>query len=101
PSRAPTLTPSRTPRAGRKGPVGCSTSSAACWSGKRRRPERKQQKRRYLRFAQWRKLMSKVFFSVTMSLDGCIGPERIDLDQPPDSWLPQWMELQKYAFEQR
>jgi len=45
--------------------------------------------------------MSKVFFSVTMSLDGCIAPEFMQLDQPPEKWLSQWMELQKYVFEQR
>ena len=45
--------------------------------------------------------MSKVFFSVTMSLDGFIAPEFMQLDQPVDKWLPQWMELQKYVFEQR
>ena len=45
--------------------------------------------------------MGKVFFSVTMSLDGCIAPEHMQLGQPLEKWLPQWMELQKYAFEQR
>src|SRR6266545_6568442 len=45
--------------------------------------------------------MSKVSFSVTMSLDGCIAPEHMQLGEPPDRWLPQWMELQAYAFEQR
>jgi dihydrofolate reductase len=45
--------------------------------------------------------MGKVFFSVTMSLDGFIAPEHMKLDEPPDRWLPQWMELQKYAFQQR
>jgi len=45
--------------------------------------------------------MSKVFFSVTMSLDGCIAPEFMQLDQPPEKWLSQWMELQKYVFQQR
>ncbi len=45
--------------------------------------------------------MSKVSFSVTMSLDGCIAPEHMQLGEPPDRRLPQWMELQAYAFEQR
>ena len=45
--------------------------------------------------------MGKVFFSVTMSLDGCIAPEHMQLGQPLEKWLPQWMELQKYVFEQR
>ena len=45
--------------------------------------------------------MGKVFFSVTMSLDGCIAPEHMQLGQPLDRWLPQWMELQKYALQQK
>lgn len=45
--------------------------------------------------------MSKVFFSVTMSLDGCLAPEFMQLDQPVDKWLSEWMELQKYVFEQK
>jgi len=45
--------------------------------------------------------MSKVFSSVTMSLDGCIAPEFMQLDQPAEKWLSQWMELQKYVFQQR
>ena len=45
--------------------------------------------------------MTSVFFSVTMSLDGCIAPEHMQLDQPPEKWVPQWSELQKYAFQQR
>lgn len=41
--------------------------------------------------------MSKVFFSVTMSLDGFIAPEwRSD-----DQWIAQWSQLQSYVFEQR
>lgn len=41
--------------------------------------------------------MSKVFFSVTMSLDGFMAPEwRSD-----EQWLGQWMELQKYIGQQR
>jgi dihydrofolate reductase len=45
--------------------------------------------------------VNKVFFSVTMSLDGFIAPKLMKLGVPPDQWLPQWMELQKYVFEQR
>ena len=45
--------------------------------------------------------MSKVFFSVTMSLDGFIAPEFMQLGQPPEKWLSQWMELQHYVFQQR
>jgi dihydrofolate reductase len=45
--------------------------------------------------------VSKVFFSVTMSLDGCIAPEFMQLDQPVEKWLPQWSALQAYVFEQR
>jgi dihydrofolate reductase len=45
--------------------------------------------------------VSTVFFSVTMSLDGCIAPEHMQLGQPVENWLPQWMALQAYALEQR
>jgi dihydrofolate reductase len=45
--------------------------------------------------------VTKVFFSVTMSLDGYVAPEMMKLGVPPEQWLPQWMELQKYVFEQR
>jgi dihydrofolate reductase len=45
--------------------------------------------------------MGKVFFSVTMSLDGCIAPEHMQLGQPTEKWLPQWTELQKYVFQQQ
>jgi dihydrofolate reductase len=45
--------------------------------------------------------MGKVFVSVTMSLDGCIAPEHMQLGQPLEKWLSQWMELQKYALQQR
>ena len=38
--------------------------------------------------------MSKVFFSVTVSLDGYMAPEwRSD-----DQWMSQWMQLQDYVF---
>ena len=42
-----------------------------------------------------------MFFSVTMSLDGFIAPEMMKMGVPLEQWLPQWMELQKYVFEQR
>ena len=45
--------------------------------------------------------MSKVFFSVTISLDGFIAPEFMQLGQPVEKWLSQWMELQNYVFQQR
>lgn len=45
--------------------------------------------------------MTKVFFSVTMSLDGVIAPEMMKMGVPVEQWLPQWMELQKYVFAQR
>jgi dihydrofolate reductase len=45
--------------------------------------------------------MSKVFFSVTMSVDGFVAPEG-KLDDPDNGpWLAQWSELQKYAFQQK
>jgi dihydrofolate reductase len=41
--------------------------------------------------------MSKVFFSITASLDGYMAPEwRTD-----EQWLDQWMQLQDYVFHQR
>ena len=41
--------------------------------------------------------MSKVFFSVTMSLDGFMAPEwRSD-----QQWMGQWSELQSYVFQQK
>jgi dihydrofolate reductase len=46
-------------------------------------------------------MMSKVFFSVTMSLDGFIAPESRGDDVGDKRWLSQWMELQKYVFEQK
>jgi dihydrofolate reductase len=45
--------------------------------------------------------VAKVFFSLTMSLDGFIAPEMMKMGVPVEQWLPQWMELQKYVFEQR
>jgi len=54
---------------------------------------------------QRRKQMSKVFFSVGMSLDGFIAPEGMDLAHADDpnynDWLSQWTELQKWTFQQR
>ncbi len=44
-------------------------------------------------------MAGKVFFSVTMSLDGFIAPEeRMD---DPDGPPAQWMELQQWIFPQR
>jgi len=41
--------------------------------------------------------MSKVFFSVTVSLDGFMAPDwRTD-----EQWFAQWMQLQSYVFHQR
>ena len=49
--------------------------------------------------------MGNVFFSVGMSLDGFMAPEGMDLDHADDpnykDWLSQWMELQKWVFQQR
>jgi len=40
--------------------------------------------------------MTKVFFSVTMSLDGFIGPDSQDVRQ----WWQKWSELQGWVFDQ-
>ena len=45
--------------------------------------------------------MTKVFFSVTMSLDGFIAPEARFDDVGDKRWMNQWMELQRYIFQQR
>jgi dihydrofolate reductase len=49
--------------------------------------------------------MSKVFFSVGMSLDGYMAPEGMDLTHADDpnfnDWMSQWSELQKWVFQQR
>jgi dihydrofolate reductase len=45
--------------------------------------------------------VAKVFFSVTMSLDGFIAPKMMQMGVPPEQWISEWMELQKYVFEQR
>jgi dihydrofolate reductase len=42
-----------------------------------------------------------VFFSVTMSLDGFIAPERRPDDPRLEHWMAQWQDLQKWAFQQR
>ena len=39
-------------------------------------------------------MAGKVFFSVTMSLDGFIAPD-------VQRWMAQWMELQQWIFPQR
>ena len=44
-------------------------------------------------------MAGKVFFSVTMSLDGFIAPESRTVTVGDKRWLAQWMELQKYVFE--
>ena len=41
-------------------------------------------------------MAGKVFFSVSMSLDGFIAPESLG-----DLMGPQWMELQQWVFPQR
>jgi len=49
--------------------------------------------------------MSKVFFSVGMSLDGYMAPEGMDLTHADDpnfnDWMNQWSALQKWVFQQR
>jgi dihydrofolate reductase len=49
--------------------------------------------------------MSKVFFSVSMSLDGFIAPEGMDLAHADDpgykDWMNQWMKLQAWVSEQK
>lgn len=49
--------------------------------------------------------MSKLFFSMTMSLDGFIAPAGMDIAHADDpgykDWLSQWMALQKWVFPQR
>ncbi len=56
-------------------------------------------------------MAGKVFFSVTMSLDGFIAPESMEgllatpeqREQDPrlERWMAQWMELQQWIFNQR
>lgn len=45
--------------------------------------------------------MSKVFFSVTMSLDGYLAPEQRFDDVGDKRFFAQWMKLQEYVFEQK
>ena len=46
-------------------------------------------------------MAGKVFFSVSMSLDGYIAPaERMD-DPERQRWMAQWMELQRWVFPLR
>jgi dihydrofolate reductase len=49
--------------------------------------------------------MGKVFFSVTMSIDGFIAPEGMDLDHADDpgymDWMSLWMQLQHWVSEQK
>jgi dihydrofolate reductase len=45
--------------------------------------------------------MSRVFFSVTMSLDGCIAPAAMQPGRPTEEWLGDWMALQAWVFEQK
>src|SRR3954451_14860014 len=46
-------------------------------------------------------MAGKVFFSVTMSLDGFIAPEERMDDPDMQRWMAQWMELQQWIFPQR
>src|SRR5881296_1170955 len=46
-------------------------------------------------------MAGKVFFSVTMSLDGFIAPEERMDDPDVQRWMAQWMELQRWVFPQR
>ena len=43
-------------------------------------------------------MAGRVFFSVTMSLDGFIAPEDVPYSQP---WMAQWLELQQWILPQR
>jgi dihydrofolate reductase len=46
-------------------------------------------------------MAGKVFFSVTMSLDGFVAPEERTGDPDGQRWTAQWMELQQWLFPQR
>ena len=46
-------------------------------------------------------MAGKVFFSVTMSLDGFIAPEERMDDPGMQRWTAQWMELQQWIFPLR
>ncbi|HKA50331.1 MAG TPA: dihydrofolate reductase family protein [Candidatus Dormibacteraeota bacterium] len=49
--------------------------------------------------------MSKVFFSVSMTLDGFIAPDGMDLEHAEDpgykNWMSRWLDLQAWIFPQR
>jgi dihydrofolate reductase len=45
--------------------------------------------------------MTKVFFAVTMSLDGFIAPEERTDDPEGEMWLAQWMRLQDWVGRQK
>ena len=45
--------------------------------------------------------MSKVFFSVTLSLDGFLAPEASYDDVGDKRWLAQWIELQTWIGQQK
>jgi dihydrofolate reductase len=46
-------------------------------------------------------MVGKVFFSVSMSLDGFIAPEQRPDDLDGQHWMTQWMELQQWIFPLR
>ena len=46
-------------------------------------------------------MAGKVFFSVSMSLDGYIAPEQRADDPDLQRWMAQWMELQQWIFPLR
>jgi dihydrofolate reductase len=46
-------------------------------------------------------MVGKVYFSVTMSLDGFIAPEKRIDDPDMQRWMTKWMELQQWVFPQR
>jgi dihydrofolate reductase len=46
-------------------------------------------------------MAGKVFFSVSMSLDGYVAPEERDDDPELKQWMAQWMELQAWIFPLR
>jgi dihydrofolate reductase len=46
-------------------------------------------------------MAGKVFFSVSMSLDGFVAPEEPVDDAGRQHWMAQWMELQQWIFPQR
>jgi hypothetical protein len=46
-------------------------------------------------------MAAKVFFSVSMSLDGFIAPQERANDPDVERWTSQWMELQQWIFPLR